>query len=74
MSLVVSGCESNSNNLSKECDYYSKLKKGNAGNITAEGNQAISNLQDEIIACGFGNKSCRDMVLNNFAQTYNCNQ
>ena len=71
--LVISGCEGNSD-VSKECDYYNKLKAGNAENITAEGNQAISNLQNEVIACGLGNKSCVDIAIKNFGETHNCNQ
>ena len=74
LSLIISGCGGNSDNSSKECNYYNKLKAGNAGNITAQGNQAISNLQEEVIACGFGNKSCRDMAIKNFGETHNCNQ
>ena len=71
LNLIISGCGGNS---SKECDYYSKLKEGNARNITAKGNQAISSLQDEIIACGFGNKSCVDMAVKNFGGTHNCDK
>ena len=75
--LILSGCggdDNSSGTSSKECGYYSKLKEGNAGNITAKGNQAISNLQDEVIACGFGNKSCRDTAIEKFRETHNCNQ
>lgn len=70
--LLISGCEGGNSDVSKECDYYNKLKAGNAENITAEGNQAISNLQDEVIACGFGNKSCVDMAIKNFGETHSC--
>ena len=70
LSLIISGC----GETSKECNYYNKLKKGKAGNITANENQAIKNLQNEIIACGFGNKSCRDTAIESFGKAHNCNQ
>ena len=69
LSLMVSGCGGGS----KECDYYNKLKKGKAGKITADGNEAISAVQDAIIACGFGNKACVDTAVKNFGETHNCN-
>lgn len=74
LSLVLSGCGGNGDDLSKECDYYNKLKAGNAANITAKGNQAISSLQDEVIACGIANKPCVDTAIKNFGETHSCNQ
>ena len=76
LSLTMSGCggDGDSGDISAECNYYNKLKAGKAGKITAKGNQAISNLQNEIIACGFGNKSCRDTAIKNFGEAHNCNQ
>ena len=71
LGLVISGCGSK---LSQECDYYKKLREGKAKNTIIKGNQSIKSLQGKIIACGFNNKSCRDMVLKEFRETHNCSQ